>query len=265
MKSPEDLDAFVKDPSLKRLAGAAVHALHQANLRRGAAPILIANVRPADPVRAGLGGPGDRRRRIWVFDAMHASEYLSQILELCGERKGIKFNYAVRDDGTFVVGEIDNVLCGHVDLVSTNPVNAASGDKPCLAAGEFKIQGGELCWVNNQSGHYPHTADGAFRAAQIAFKFYFGVADIGGRYFRSAWSDGLKKWVPCEEQLHDGQLKKNGGKLSSTDPSRLENQVRAFMLQPDQLLPQSRFRAPAAAPAAAPNPNMTPPPVLFRK
>lgn len=93
-------------------------------------------------------------------------------------------NYVVKEDGTLVLGRKDNFNPGggHIDL--------AQG-KPVLAAGEAKIVGGKLRYVDNSSGHYLPNGESARLAAETAFK-KAGFDPVP--YVEKYWNGSA--WVP---------------------------------------------------------------------
>ena len=139
-------------------------------------------------------------KRIWHF----TTENLQSVKSELGEIRWKKLNYVVSQTGELVIGE----NCGHFDLVGTRAV---------VAAGEVQLADREVCFVNNESGHYLNRGEEAFKAAQVAFKLYLGI-DIEGRYFTSEYSEQEKRWMPLSEQSHASALKMTGKR----NPCRIE-------------------------------------------
>lgn len=165
----------------------------------------VKNKFPEHPVYGGLSvyGRGTKDKKIWKMTQENCSRVKVEIKDMCRVR-GVKLNYIVSAKGIFVIGEIDNDICGHIDLANKADV---------VSAGEVKFQGGELCFVNNQSGHYINEGATSYETARWAFKRYLGIT-ISGRYLTSSFVE--KKWTPRDKQDHAENLKK----LTSTSPSR---------------------------------------------
>ena len=92
-----------------------------------------------------------------------------------------KFNYIVDEDGNLAVGRQRDALGGgHIDLASARPVQAA---------GEFRVVGGELKYIDNSSGHYLPSGEFAQEAAESAFK-KLGF-DVESKYVEKQWMNDL--------------------------------------------------------------------------
>ncbi len=96
-----------------------------------------------------------------------------------------RLNYVVLEDGTLVVGKINNNLPGggHIDLANGRPVQAA---------GEFGVVNGELKFIDNTSGHYQPRGYSAQSAAEEAFQ-RLGF-DTTGKHIEKIWQGGA--WIP---------------------------------------------------------------------
>jgi len=88
-----------------------------------------------------------------------------------------KFNYVVKEDGKLIVGrEFNTPGGGHIDL--------AGGDN-VISAGQVKVVNGEIKYIDNASGHYEPTGDGAQTAASRAFK-QLGF-DVDNKFIEKQW------------------------------------------------------------------------------
>jgi hypothetical protein len=99
------------------------------------------------------------------------------------------FNYVVTEEGELIIGKIDqaSVGGGHIDL---------AGGRDVLAAGEVKMVRGEVHYVDNSSGHYLPTGDGARQAAEGAFER--AGLKVNGKYVDKVYDEARKKWVRAE-------------------------------------------------------------------
>lgn len=130
--------------------------------QQASAPVLFENRYPEDVV----GGP----LQSWAPK------------DLMLPRVNRVMNYVVTEDGHLYIGRRNSqqVGGGHIDL--------ANG-KPVLAAGEVKVVGGKVSYVDNTSGHYMPHGSSARKAALEAFK-NAGFGDV--TYIEYEWVNGKK-------------------------------------------------------------------------
>jgi len=97
-----------------------------------------------------------------------------------------KFNFVVKEDGRLVVGrKFKEPGGGHIDLSNGNPV---------LSAGQVKVVGGEIKFIDNSSGHFQPVGQNAQISAENAFK-QLGF-DVQNKFIQ-------KQWVP-DPKLENG-------------------------------------------------------------
>lgn len=147
------------DPTLANIVGAAIGAAPGGGIakairsaRKGAAR-TFSNLFPTDVPRTPNVIPNQRLRTM--------------------SQKNLA--YVVKQDGTLVVGK-NNTSQGHIDL---------AGGLPVLAAGELRIHGGEIKYLDNYSGHYRPSGVEAQRAAEDAFR-QVGF-EVDGKYIERSF------------------------------------------------------------------------------
>ncbi|HEY8749538.1 MAG TPA: hypothetical protein VIM11_16260, partial [Tepidisphaeraceae bacterium] len=99
-----------------------------------------------------------------------------------------RLNYVVTTDGELMLGrQAREVGGGHIDLV---------GGRPVLAAGEVKVVGGQIIYIDNASGHYLPSGLSARNAALGAFRANgYNVSD--STYVEKVW-DAIRGWIPAK-------------------------------------------------------------------